>query len=333
MNLPKTIDGKKVNSGPPLLFSLAHAGIARNIPGSWRLLEILQKTLLKNNITAYVLKSRTDTAPSVTDDHNLHQDRGLITSQSDTAASKDVVIFAPLGRPESSRTFENFDLYEEYIVLDMVHILNKRKTLAPVWYVDAGADIGMVAAQMIRHVHDLEHVFAFEPNNFARTYLTAFLSHNISTFDVSECAVGNRNARGRMVSPASDPSDHACFFQEDQNGPIKMVPLSSLPPPQNKTVILKVDVEGTENEVIEGARSFLAAAQDFIVTFEAHPGVISRTGIEPDAVFKLLKEISNCKIHLAGDIDLVFDETKPICEQIPDFENNNHNLICTSIID
>ncbi len=333
MNLPKTIDGKKVNSGPPLLFSLAHAGIERNIPGSWRLLEILQKTVLKNNITAYVLKSRTDIAPSVTHDHNLHQDQGPTTSQLGPAASRDVVIFAPLGRPESSKTYENFDLYEEYVVLDIVHILNKRKTPAPVWYVDAGADIGMVAAQMIRHVHDLEHIFAFEPNDLARTYLTAFLSHNISAFDVSECAVGNRNARGHMASPASDPSDHACFFQEDETGPIKMVPISNLPPPQDKTVILKVDVEGAESEVIEGARSFLSAAQDFIVTFEAHPGVISRTGIEPEAVFKLLKDISDCKIYLAGDIDLVFDEKRPICDQIPDYKNGNHNLICTSIID
>jgi len=307
MPKPNMIFEKNIRQKPPFLFKIAHAGINHNFKGSWKFLKLLQNTILKDQIVAFTLPPA---------NHDL----------------KPVTLFAPIGRPESSKPYEIFEKYEAFIVEDIARILNNRKTKHPICYVDAGADIGMVAAQMLRYIHGLSNIYAFEPNDIARPYLKAMLENHGVNHQVFSSAVGNRNARGQMVSPENDPSDHACFFQESADGPVEMSTISSLIPPTGKSVVIKVDVEGAEYDVIEGAKTFLEQAEDFTISFEAHPLVIERTKIKPDDVVALLEEIRPCKLYLAGHPDVRFDKNKPIQDQIPEYDHHIHNLICTSIV-
>ena len=56
-------------------------------------------------------------------------------------------------------------------------------------------------------------------------------------------------------------------------------------------VLLKIDVEGAEQEVIEGAASTIHAASRCVVVFEAHPVVALRTGRDPMTCVRLLQSI------------------------------------------
>jgi len=302
MNSQKIIAGNQVTYGDPLLFKLVHSAINKNIKGGWRALSILQKTLFKDTVVA-------------------HEFDGI----------KPVTLYAPIFRPESSQPRMSFDCYDNFVASDMVKLLDARKIIKPIWLVDAGADIGMVSAQMIRQVKGLEQIYAFEPNETVRPFLKAMLESTDINHEVFDAAVGKHSTRGKLVSPSIDPSEHARYFQPAEDGPIRMVSIDTLPSPIDKTVILKIDVEGAEHDVILGARGFLEAADNFIVNYEAHPKVIARTGETPDMIFTLLNSIRPCTLYLAGNPDLQFDMGKSITSQIPNFESSNHNLICSSI--
>ena len=299
--IANTINGNRVLRKTPKLFDLAHAAIAKGIPGAWKFLSLLQGSILKDSVAAY-------------------QFTGL----------KPVTLYAPLFRRESSKTYDELERYDALVVDDLVRHLPSGSN-APVWFVDVGADIGLVSSQVIRRVPGLERLFAFEPNDAARPYLEAMLVSAGIDHRVFNAAVAAQSGRGRLQSPSEDPSEHARFIAPDPEGPIAIMAINDLPDPAGKTIILKVDVEGGEEAVIKGALDFLRRADQFIVTFEAHPKVIKRTGHTPDDVLAQLNSIASCSVHLAGDAKVRFQSGKPITEQIPDFENRVHNLICRPI--
>lgn len=300
------IDGNHVVAHPPFLFNAAHFAIRHKIKGGWKLLALLQNTILRGKVAAYRL----------------------------TPAS-DLTLYAPLFRPESSKTLSDICQYEIAVINCVVDILSssddKRAGRRDIWLVDAGADIGMVSAQMIKRLPGLERIFGFEPNDSVRPYLTAMLASSGVEFEVFAHALGSVEGPGRMASPPEDQSEHAYYFVPDETGPVTMTRIDSLPDPTGKTVLLKVDVEGGETEVFAGAAKFLARADQFVAMFEAHPKVIDRTGKTPDDIIKQLCSIKPCTLHLAGQPSTQLDPTKPIMAQIPDVENGVHNLVCSSI--
>jgi len=299
----QTIEGLHILDRPPVAFTVAHRAIAHNVRGAWKALSILQKTVLKRKVVAYPL-----------------------------GGIRNVTLFTPLYRPESSKPIADLDNYESAVIeaLSAISKRTRRDGDRKIWLVDAGADIGMISAKIISQIADVEKVFAFEPNATARPFLEAMLASSGLDYTVSENAVGDFEGCGQMISPPEDPSEHARYVAPCADGPICVTQIDTLPSPVGKTVLLKVDVEGSETEVIEGARAFLSAADDYIVAFEAHPGVITRTGKSPDELVNILTEISPCTVCLAGDPERVIDPNKPLMAQIPNFESKVHNLICYS---
>jgi len=110
-----------------------------------------------------------------------------------------------------------------------------------------------------------------------------------------------------------------------------MTKIDTLPKPEGKVVVLKVDVEGSEFEVLKGAEEFLRTADEFIITFEVHPQVIKRTNQQPSTIIQFLNTIRQCKTALVTRPDIIISADKKIEDQIPNFHNGVHNLICSSI--
>ena len=67
------------------------------------------------------------------------------------------------------------------------------------------------------------------------------------------------------------------------------VTIDQLEIPSNATLALKIDVEGEELNVLEGAAAALRCCKGFIVQFEAHPDVMARTGLDPSRCLALLQ--------------------------------------------
>ena len=244
-------------------------------------------------------------------------------------------LYTPLFRPESSKTLADVSNYEIAVVNCIVENLSGKSgneiADRKIWLVDAGADIGMVSAQMIRRLKTIERVFAFEPNDSVRPYLEAMLASSGLDFQVFAQAVGNAEGNGRMVAPPEDNSEHAYYFEPDDSGPVAMTRIDSLPDPAGKTVLLKVDVEGGETEAFAGAQRFLSRADQFVAMFELHPKVIHRTGKSPDNIINQLRSIKPCSVCVAGLPTQTIDPTKSIMAQIPNVERGVHNIVCSTI--
>ncbi len=164
--------------------------------------------------------------------------------------------------------------------------------------IDCGADIGMVSMMLRRQIPAIRRVVAFEPN----AEVLPFLSRNLSMLPCPSLmighAVGKINGSGRLVRPDVDPSDHARFLVHDPDGGIRIITIDSLG--LIGDIILKIDVEGGEYEVIEGAVGTIRQAPHCVISLEAHPAVAERTGRDPLEPLRLLNSIRPFLFMVAG---------------------------------
>jgi FkbM family methyltransferase len=166
--------------------------------------------------------------------------------------------------------------------------------------IDCGADTGMISVLLRRHIPAIGHIVAFEPNAEVLPYLSRNLSMLPCPTLMIGHAVGNINGAGRMVRPDVDQSDHARFLALDPEGSIRVITIDSLGLAGD--IILKIDVEGGEYTVIEGALETIRQAPRCVISLEAHPVVAERTGRDPAEPLRLLNSIRPFRFVVTGSV-------------------------------
>lgn len=132
--------------------------------------------------------------------------------------------------------------------------------------VDVGAHIGNHTLFLARETS--AHLYAIEANPAAHLLLCKNVAHNGMTDRVTilRGAAGAARGKGRIVLEQADNQGEARFVQGD--GDLPLFPLDSLNITQPVT-ILKVDVEGMELAVLQGAERMLRTWHPYIFV-EAH---------------------------------------------------------------
>lgn len=162
---------------------------------------------------------------------------------------------------------------------------------ADVTLIDCGADIGTVSAHLVSRCRNISRVIAFEPNAAAFRVLEQNLRSMRVAPDARHAAVGNFRGRGELVKSPLDPSAHAMFITPCSDGPIAVERIDDLGLPRGGACAIKIDVEGSEASVVEGAAETIRSASDVLVAFEAHPRVAHRLGRDPVEVMHALRAI------------------------------------------
>ncbi len=285
---------------PPLLFSLARWMIRNGVKGGWRLWNALRVRGGLDCVARYRL----------------------------TGTLRETVMLAPLARPESSWSAREILEYDRDVVECVVRVLEDDPR--PVFLVDCGADIGMVSAGLVRECPNLARVVAFEPNPEAYRYLKdAAADWPVPTTAIN-AALGARAMRGRLVSPATDPSAHACYVEADGEGDVHVRRIDDLDIPDDHILLLKIDVEGGERDVVSGARSRLGEAPKFVVVFEAHRDVAARTGVDPCEIIRLLEAIAPVSASVVEAPGGAIDRSAPFFPQIEGTGLKVCNVLCVS---
>jgi FkbM family methyltransferase len=208
-----------------------------------------------------------------------------------------------------------------------------RQLPPPKVFVDCGADIGLFTVGLVARCPDITSILAFEPDAEA----CAILAGNLARLPVpSQChqqAVGREPGRGELVYPAQHRSQHAQYMVLTSQGGIEIVRLDDVlarqPITSPASLILKVDIEGSELAALEGTKIALAAAPRFVVVLEAHREVMNRTGIDPIECVRLLNAIRPCRQFLAERPGIVLDNDRGFFDQVTD--GNVFNLIVVSL--
>ena len=122
--------------------------------------------------------------------------------------------------------------------------------------VDVGANIGEVSILLSQGAGPTGRVFAFEPNPRIYRYLLGNLALNrCDNVSPANLAVGAAAGTLRM---SDDKRDDMNRVMDDGQIAVTCTTLDTHLPPVERIAFLKIDVEGSELRVLEGARATLA---------------------------------------------------------------------------
>ena len=136
--------------------------------------------------------------------------------------------------------------------------------------VDVGVNIGLYTMICAVSVGDSGKVYAIEPNPRVAGYLRGNITLNRSrNVQVHNVALGEREGSVRFSDQGQD--DRNCVVDDDTGQEVPVVRLDSLPIRDQTIALLKIDVEGYEKFVLDGATGVLPGVQCvFIETWEEH---------------------------------------------------------------
>ena len=161
--------------------------------------------------------------------------------------------------------------YEEAVI----RVLKRNLRPGDAFY-DVGANVGVFAFLAASIVGAGGAVFAFEPEpNNVRCFKLSLQHASVRNIELHDCAVGSEDGAmtfdrrggafsGRLVDGGDEPGGHRTF--ETPVRSIDSLIAGGMPPPK----LIKIDVEGGEGLVLEGARSALRQCKPAVLC-EMHP--------------------------------------------------------------
>ena len=240
--------------------------------------------------------------------------------------SPNVSFSVPLYRECNLWDREDVLSYETPLVDSLVNAL--AATRGNITFVDCGADIGIVSVRLAARCDRLKTIIAFEPNDAANEILRSNLEPLPMTTRVLLAAASDFTGHGELTSPAGDKSAHAMFIVASKDGPVDVRRVDDLDIPPGDVFAIKIDVEGSEANVIRGAAQTLRNASAWVVVFEAHPDVLGRTGKDPVETMKLLSGIGACTFELSDGPPVTLSLDRPFFDQVA--ERRVYNVVCRS---
>ena len=152
-------------------------------------------------------------------------------------------------------------------------------------FVDVGANIGMHTMAAARVMRREGRIFAFEPFGPVCGLLekTVWMNGCAETVEVHRSAASNRQGRRDLFLGATS-GHHSLFPLEPAGTPahgqvsVETVTLDGTLPTDLKVDLLKIDAEGAELDVIEGARDLINRHFDIALIVEFGPSHLKRAG-------------------------------------------------------
>ena len=155
-------------------------------------------------------------------------------------------------------------------------------------FIDVGANVGMHTLAAARAMQGQGKIIAFEPFEPTMRMLEKSIWMNgfSSMTEIHQAAVSNAAGRQQLFIGATS-GHHSLFALEpspnNAQGPVEvpLVRLDSVIAAGQRIDLMKIDAEGAELEVIEGAISLIADNPEIALIVEFGPSHLRRTGRTP----------------------------------------------------
>jgi FkbM family methyltransferase len=176
-------------------------------------------------------------------------------------------------------------------------------------FIDAGANIGYFSCLLARLAGPAGHVLAIEPEPQNLALLRKNIEINeLTNVTVLPCAVGEKS--GGALLGLYKPSNRGRHSILEKNARARIeVPVRTLDDivrnsGKNASTwsLVKIDVEGYEAFVIDGAKETLARVESLVMEFS--PAILRNAGRDPSSTFKILGNYFS-RVHRIGSEGLV----------------------------
>ncbi len=213
--------------------------------------------------------------------------------------------------------------------MPFIELINKQKSAFS--FFDLGADIGTVSALINRHCDHAVQTIAFEPNQGA----FSLLNHNMASCTRNGKAVNkalsNFNGMASLHTRQRTLGDHEGYIEENAQGDIQVTSLDSYIDNEkielSSVVVLKIDVEGQEVQVVEGASNTISQAQTCIILIEIHPDVLDKFNQTPETLFNAVEAIRPVEWLVPKTGNSTLDRSRPLFSQV---EKAQYDVIAVS---
>jgi FkbM family methyltransferase len=177
-------------------------------------------------------------------------------------------------------------------------------------FVDVGANVGLhtVAAGLSRR-SEKQRFFAFEPE--PRSFLLLernCRSNGLDFVETRQAAVGSREGITKLFVSTTYNQGHHSLVQHSDEVRVAACPVTTLDAVFlsgaeriEGPVLVKIDVEGTEPDVLAGGMRWLQQKSSLAVICEIFPGLLQHTGHTGSDVIGLLRGIGCDQFLITGD--------------------------------
>ncbi len=171
-------------------------------------------------------------------------------------------------------------------------------------FVDVGANVGVYTLQAARAVGPAGHVYSIEPRPDTYEMLSRSIGDNgfADRCTVFNVALGSEETSADLNTSHDPLNPGATFVTRNDAGAVRVCPLDRLPIPGDRPVrVLKMDIEGFEPVMMDGATAFFSRHRPVVVT-EIFPRAIRHvSGRDATEYYDQFTKLGYSVHHLQGD--------------------------------
>jgi FkbM family methyltransferase len=155
---------------------------------------------------------------------------------------------------------------------------------------DVGANQGLYSLWLAR-VATSGHIYAFEPDpQLFRCLENNIRNNQLTNISAIRAAASDRSGRLALTANKLNRGDNRVTRNPDSGfAEVKAITLDETLS-HSRVDLLKIDVQGFEIEVLQGARETIGNNRDLTILFEFWPYGLRKTGHRPTELLDLLKE-------------------------------------------
>ncbi len=160
--------------------------------------------------------------------------------------------------------------------------------------VDIGANIGIYSLLLGKYIESTGSVWAFEPDPSAYQILLRNISENHhANIQARNIAVTHYTGFGKLYLSDSHHGDHRIFPSESRRKsiPVTFAALDDFFEKNQKIDHMKIDVQGAEGLVLDGATRILKDNERIKIFLEFTPELITQSGQSPIQIVKKLRDL------------------------------------------
>lgn len=177
---------------------------------------------------------------------------------------------------------EKYEPYETQLIL--------RQAKVDDVVVDIGANIGYYTVLLADKVEKTGKVYAFEPDKINFEILKKNIEvNNLKNVEIINAAVGSKAGRLKLHKSKENLGDHKLYGSDKEIEQVKIIKLDDYL--KNKKIdLMKIDTQGWEPEVIEGARNIISKKKP-IMFLEYSPASYKIAKLDGQKMMRNLRKI------------------------------------------